>query len=109
MSATDKQREEQDAWADIIEEIMEQEAAFLAGVDTEDKRAARVAIVRRIALLALTSEDPNVVIKAATWLADRECGRSYQRMEIEIKGVPLPLVLPEEMVDEAYNQANNGD
>lgn len=93
MSTTDKQSEEQDAWADIVTEIVEQEEAFLTGGDTKEKRTARVAIVRRIALLALTSEDPNVTLKAAEWLADRECGKPYQRMEIEIKGVPLGSVL----------------
>ncbi len=92
-----------DAWADIIVEIMEQEEVFLTGsvvaailVEAKDKRAVRVAIVRRIALLALTDRDHNIAIKAAQWLADRESGRPGQRLALEdTEGNPLgPIILP---------------
>lgn len=125
MNATDKQREEQpkagqgyrvkeyqfqpgqsgnpagrpkkgDALADMIAEVMESVAGDLTGKPGDDKRTIQQAIIRRMALNAIGGD-----VKAAQWLADGECGRPYQRVEIEIKGVPLPLVLPEELVDEA--------
>ena len=50
--------------------------------------------------VALVGRDHNVAIKAAQWLADRECGKPFQRGELEITEAPSPLVLPEEQIDE---------
>lgn len=84
-----------DAWADIISEIMEQEERKLTEVGNSI-RSVRLAIVRRIALLALKDSDHHVAIRAAQWLADRESGRPGQRVAIEDTEGNLigPIILP---------------
>lgn len=84
-----------DAWADIIGAIMEQEERVLTEAGASI-RSVRLAIVRRVALLALRDTDHHVAIKAAQWLADRESGRPGQRVAIEdTEGNPIgPIILP---------------
>lgn len=84
-----------DAWADIIGEIMEQEERVVTGAGSSI-RSVRLAIVRRVAMLALMGTDHRVAIRAAQWLADRESGRPGQRVAIEdSEGNPLgPVILP---------------
>ncbi len=92
-----------DAWADIIAEAMEDNAGELTGRTQDDKSTIRQAVTRRMILNALGGD-----VKAAQWLADRESGKPGQRLEMEITDAPSPLVLPEEQIDEIY-QDNSSD
>ncbi len=60
------------------------------------KRDMWTAIVSRIALLAHTSKDHNIALKAAAWLADRQYGRARQATDLNLEGGGLlgPVILP---------------